>query len=189
MKTFMFIVGLFLSPLTWPADKPFTKDLLSSLQSTMMQLEDLEQQFPALQNEKVDEDLFDTKAQLTLIESAGATDAVTKVVKSAGFEGIEPFLRYTQRMMSSIYVVMTEQMPASMNMDAMIQQQESMLASMKSSGMPDTTLQEMQNSIQEMRFEALKIEKAAKQAKPEDITFMRENMGWVMQKFESTFDN
>lgn len=124
--------------------------------------------------------------KLALIEAAGATGAIEKVVKSAGFDDIESFLEYAQRITSSMFAVMKEQMPSGMNMSAIIQQQESALSAMKSSGMPETALAEMKKGITDMKAQAAMMEKAVVHAKPDDVSFMRENVPWVMQQFEAS---
>lgn len=184
MKKFAFLLFVLLPSMTWAADKPFSKDLLMSLQNAMTQLQTLETQFPELNDEKMSGVMFDTDAQLALIDAAGATPAVEKIVTSAGFDSIESFLGYAQRMMSSMFSVMKEQMPAGLDMGQMIQQQEGMLQSMKSQGLPAESLKEMEQAIAQMKTQATMMDKAVAHAKPEDVSFMRDNLGWVMQQME-----
>ena len=100
--------------ITFAGDKPLTKELVSALQGAMGTLENLQNRYPGLKEEELNANLFDTKAQLALIDAAGATGEVERVVKAAGFDDIESFLGYAQRMMSSMFAVMKEQMPADM---------------------------------------------------------------------------
>ena len=73
-----------------------------------------------------------------------------------------------------------------MNMDALIKRQESTLSAMKSSGLPETTIAEMKKGLAEMKAQAEMMEKAAVHAKPGDVSFMRQNLAWVMQQFEAS---
>ena len=186
MKKLLFAFCLLIPTFLANAEQALSKDLIANLQSTMMQLEKLQDKFPALKEEDMNANLFNTKNQLALIEAAGATDAIEKVVKSAGFDDIESFLQYAQRMTSSMFAVMKEQMPPGMNMDAMIKQQESALSAMKSSGMPESAMAEMKKGIADMKTQAEMMEKAVVHAKPGDVSFMRENLPWVMQQFEAS---
>lgn len=185
MKRLLLILCLLLPSISFAGDGPLTKELIKTLQGAMSQLEGLENKFPSLKEQDMNESMFDTKKQLALIEAAGATSEVERVVKAAGFDDIESFLGYTQRMMSSMFAVMKEQMPGGMDMQAMIQQQESALAAMKSSGMPEAALQQMIQGIEEMKQQALRMQKAAGHAQPADVSFMRENFGWIMQQFDA----
>ncbi len=185
MKKLFLTFCLLLPTLFANAEQPLTKDLVVNLQSTMTQLEKLQDKYPALK-EDMNANLFNTKNQLALIEAAGATNAIEKVVKGAGFDDIESFLEYAQRMTSSMFTVMKEQMPPGMNMDALIKRQESTLSAMKSSGLPETTIAEMKKGLAEMKAQAEMMEKAAVHAKPGDVSFMRQNLAWVMQQFEAS---
>lgn len=49
------------------AQQPLTRDLVANLQSTMIQLEKLQDKFPALSEEDMNANLFDTKNQLVRI--------------------------------------------------------------------------------------------------------------------------
>lgn len=186
MKKLFLTFCLLLPTLFANAEQPLTKDLVVNLQSTMTQLEKLQDKYPALKEEDMNANLFNTKNQLALIEAAGATNAIEKVVKGAGFDDIESFLEYAQRMTSSMFTVMKEQMPPGMNMDALIKRQESTLSAMKSSGLPETTIAEMKKGLAEMKAQAEMMEKAAVHAKPGDVSFMRQNLAWVMQQFEAS---
>ena len=187
MKKLILIVAMLMSNIVFGAEQPMSKEIITSLQAAMEKLERLEGKFPALDEEKLNANMFDTKAQLALIEAAGATEAVERAIKSVGFDDIETFINYAQRMTSSMFAVMQEQMPAGMTMGDLIKQQESALESMKSSGLPEAALQEMQKGIADMKTQQSMMENAVSHAKSEDIAFMRNNFPWVMQQFESGF--
>ncbi len=170
------------------ADEPLSKALVEKFFSTMEQAETLSDKYPDID---IGADVFfdGGEAFEEAIKKSGAYKDLLPIVKKNGFKSVEDMGSVMSRLMAAMFAIHYEKdqmaMPDSKDVEKMIAEQKKQYLA---AGMPEAEVEKMLETMNEMYSMHQKAKAAAENIDPADLKFVRENMAYLEQKFESEED-
>lgn len=179
LKQWFLFTLMLLSPLTW-AQSQLDLAALQQFFETGERLEKTAEKYPEL-SETEDEFLLDGdhKALIKRLESAGALEEVSGVVKKSGYASMEQYLDVTKRIMAALFAVQLEQTPeysSTADMQKMVDAQRKELVA---NGVSPEMIDQMMAGVNEQLKQLETLFNFAKKAHPEDVAVVRKNLDYV----------
>jgi acyl-[acyl carrier protein]--UDP-N-acetylglucosamine O-acyltransferase len=167
------------------------KELAKQYFDAIKNLELVQKQYPEIEK-SFDSALIDNRAKfIETVKHLAQFPAIEKATTTSGFTNFEEFYDIGMRVMGGMMAVQMEQMPEGMGIEDMFSAQEMAIDRMKAANLPQEQLDAMMEQLQEQKLGMQSMLKLAESASPEDITFARENISWIMTNMpeDDTQDN
>ncbi len=177
---YLLLAIVFVSPMLWAADKPLSKEVVTSLYSLTEQMEVLEAKYPKIFTESETFGITDQDKAIQFISSSKAYPDVKKLLSASGFKNLEEFYDVSIRLMGGLFSVRMEKMPAGMDMKSMLKSLEQNIDNMKKQNMPESLISSMEASLKKNMERTREMTIAAEKASATDKKFVSDNMAWIM---------
>jgi hypothetical protein len=178
MKPLIIFITLVLVSFHSFAEQALSKPLIEKYFATIEKFQVLENKYPAMEKDLESLMQMTPDAAINKIKGLSAFGDIEKIVKMAGYDSFEQFYQQSYRIMSSMFAVQMQNMPA--GMESMSGMLKGTLDRMKKSGMPDDMIKKMEKELAEQQANLTSMETLAKSASSQDVTFMKDNMMWLM---------
>lgn len=163
------------------ASQPLTKDLIKKYIESTELVEEMVEADPTVDELLSNSMMVNKTETLSLVKSLKIYPQIKQIIHSAGFADFSEYYDVGYRIMGAMFKKQINNMPADMSLDGYIKQMEDHLTSMKSSGMPESALKEMEDSINEQLKSMTFMKKAARDASVSDAQFIVDNFEWMMK--------
>ena len=177
MKKILIILAMMSQSIWAYADQPLNKVIVEAFIQASANLDTLESKYPDIFQRADQFSNLEDEQFIQYMESSAAYPDIKRALFSSGFQSLEDFVSISKRLMASMYAVQIEQMPAGLNINAMM---ESGILAMKQTGASAEMIAEMQIDLDRQKAEMEEMNQAAKNVSAQDKKFARDNMAWLM---------
>lgn len=181
MKNLLLAIFLCVFTSTALAATALTKATAQQYFAAIKNLEQVQNQYPDIEN-SLDSALFaDRSAFLKMLKSLPQYSVIEKAATSTGLRDFEQFYDIGMKVMGGLMAVQMEQMPPGLSVDDMLSAQEKSIEKMRSMQLPQAEIDQMLSQLAEQKQAMQGMLKLAKTASAEDKAFVKENMNWIME--------
>lgn len=181
MKNLLLAIFICVFTSTAFAATALTKATAQQYFAAIKNLEQVQNQYPDIEN-SLDSALFaDRSAFLKMLKSLPQYSVIEKAATSTGLHDVEQFYDLGMRLMGGLMAVQMDQMPPGLSVDDMLSAQEKSIEKMRSMQLPQAEIDQMLSQLAEQKQAMQGMLKLAQTASAEDKAFVKENMNWIME--------
>ncbi|AZQ84155.1 hypothetical protein EKO29_09050 [Colwellia sp. Arc7-635] len=168
------------------AEQALSKPLIEQYVKTTAQLDELLIAHPDVEQQLSEAMMMDKSQRSALIRSMAIYPKVDDIISGQGFDSVEVFLDFSERVSAATINVEMKQTQNEMSLDDYIKQMKEQIAVMKKQGSSQALINEMEATINMQMNSMQYLLDIAKNSSEEDIKFATDNYEWLMQMLEST---
>ena len=167
------------------AEQALSKALIEQYVKTTAQLDELLIAHPDVEQQLSEAMMMDKSQRSALIRSMAIYPEVEAIISDQGFDSVESFLDFSERVSGATINVEMKQTANEMSLDDYIKQMKEQIVEMKKQGSSQALVNEMEATINMQMNSMQYILDIAKNSSAEDIKFATDNYEWLMQMLES----
>jgi hypothetical protein len=167
------------------AEQALSKALIEQYVKTTAQLDELLIAHPDVEQQLSEAMMMDKSQRFALIHSMAIYPEVEAIISDQGFDSVESFLDFSERVSGATINVEMKQTANEMSLDDYIKQMKEQIVEMKKQGSSQALVNEMEATINMQMNSMQYILDIAKNSSAEDIKFATDNYEWLMQMLDS----
>ncbi|MEW6983791.1 hypothetical protein AAD001_14150 [Colwelliaceae bacterium 6471] len=163
------------------ASETLSKKSVQAFFEASEQISQLKDEYPGLLNNIEELGKLDAQNLLDQIENSPAYPEIKAILAKANVEDLNELMAISQRIMGSVFSAHMQQNPMmAEQLKAMNAAQLEHIAKMKSKGLPESVVAEMEAQLAQTKVYNERMNEAVKSASTADIQFVKDNLDWVM---------